>query len=66
MLVPLSPPVQLSVPVKQALAVNVTVFPAQIVPLLGVMVGFEGFGFTVIEATSLESLVHPEIVQATL
>jgi hypothetical protein len=65
-LVPENPPVQFKVPDKQALAVSVTLLPAQIETLLGEIVGFVGTGFTTIEATSLESLVQPEIVQATL
>ena len=45
---------------------NETPFPLQIVVLTVTFVGFEGFGFTVTVATSLESETHPSMVQTTL
>jgi hypothetical protein len=65
-LVPDKPSVQPKVPDKQTLAVSVALFPIQIMAEIGVIVGLLGMVFTVIMATSLESLVQPFTVQATL
>lgn len=65
-LVPANPPVQFDIPPIHALAVKVVELPLQMAIVLGVIVGFVGTGLTVTVATSLESEVHPLIVQATL
>jgi hypothetical protein len=55
----------LSVPVKQALAMSVTLLPAQTVEFVGVIVGLVGFVFTTTVVAKLESLAQLESTQIT-
>ena len=63
---PVKPPVQVNVPPVQAVEVKTELPPTQILELLAVILGWVGFGITVIVVAKMESLLQPLIVQSTL
>ncbi len=64
--IPVSPPVQVTVPPAQAEAVKVVLLPAQIVELILVIVGVVGLAKTLTFTATLESLLQALTVQRAL